>query len=61
VVTAAAERLFAAAGRVLRPGGELWCVWNSSLPHRAALRRLVGPTETAHGDRRFVVTRSIRR
>jgi 16S rRNA (guanine1207-N2)-methyltransferase len=61
VVTGAAERLFAAAGRVLRPGGELWCVWNSSLPHRAALRRLVGPTETAHGDRRFVVTRSVRR
>ena len=61
VVTGAADRLFAAAGRVLRPGGELWCVWNSSLPHRAALRRLVGPTETAHGDRRFVVTRSVRR
>jgi 16S rRNA (guanine1207-N2)-methyltransferase len=61
VVTAAAERLFAAAGRVLRPGGELWCVWNSSLPHRPALRRLVGPTATVHGDRRFVVTRSARR
>jgi 16S rRNA (guanine1207-N2)-methyltransferase len=61
VVTAAAERLFAAAGRVLRPGGELWCVWNSSLPHRPALRRLVGPTATVHGDRRFVVTRSTRR
>jgi 16S rRNA (guanine1207-N2)-methyltransferase len=61
VVTGAAERLFAAAGRVLRPGGELWCVWNSSLPHRGALRRLVGPTGTVSGDRRFVVTRSTRR
>jgi 16S rRNA (guanine1207-N2)-methyltransferase len=61
VVTAAAEHLFAAAGRLLRPGGELWCVWNSSLPHRPALRRLVGPTTTVHGDRRFVVTRSQRR
>jgi 16S rRNA (guanine1207-N2)-methyltransferase len=60
VVTAAAERLFAAAGRLLRPGGELWCVWNSSLPHRAALRRMVGPTTTVGRGSRFVVTRSVR-
>ena len=31
VVTTAADRLFAAAGRVLRPGGELWTVYNSAL------------------------------
>jgi hypothetical protein len=37
-----AERLFAGAARVLRPGGELWCVYNSHLPHREALRRIVG-------------------
>jgi 16S rRNA (guanine1207-N2)-methyltransferase len=60
VVTAAADRLFAAAGRVLRPGGELWCVYNSSLPHRPALRRLVGPTRTMGTGARFVVTRSVR-
>jgi 16S rRNA (guanine1207-N2)-methyltransferase len=60
VVTQAATRLFGAAGRVLRPGGELWCVWNSSLPHRAALRRLVGPTTTVGRGARFVVTRSVR-
>jgi 16S rRNA (guanine1207-N2)-methyltransferase len=60
VVTAAADRLFAAAGRVLRPGGELWCVWNSALPHRGALRRLVGPTTTVGRGARFVVTRSVR-
>ena len=60
VVTAVADRLFAAAGRVLRPGGELWCVWNSSLPHRGALRRLVGPTTTVGRGARFVVTRSVR-
>jgi 16S rRNA (guanine1207-N2)-methyltransferase len=60
VVTAAADRLFAAAGRVLRPGGELWCVYNSSLPHRPALRRLVGPTRAVGTGARFVVTRSVR-
>jgi 16S rRNA (guanine1207-N2)-methyltransferase len=60
VVTAAADRLFAAAGRVLRPGGELWCVYNGSLPHRPALRRLVGPTRTVGRGSRFVVTVSVR-
>ncbi|MGY1762079.1 class I SAM-dependent methyltransferase [Geodermatophilus sp. SYSU D00779] len=59
VVTGAADRLFAAAGRVLRPGGELWCVYNNRLPHRAALRRLVGPTQVAASDRRFTVTVSV--
>jgi 16S rRNA (guanine1207-N2)-methyltransferase len=61
VVTAAADRLFAAAGRVLRPGGELWTVYNNQLPHRSALRRLVGPTRVAASDRRFTVTVSTRR
>jgi 16S rRNA (guanine1207-N2)-methyltransferase len=61
VVTAAADRLFAAAARVLRPGGELWCVYNSSLPHRPALGRLIGPTRTVGRGARFVVTRSVRR
>jgi 16S rRNA (guanine1207-N2)-methyltransferase len=61
VVTGAADRLFAAAGRVLRSGGELWCVYNNRLPHRAALRRLVGPTQVAASDRRFTVTVSTRR
>jgi len=60
VVTAAADRLFAAAGRVLRPGGELWCVYNSSLPHRPALGRLVGRTRTVGRGGRFLVTRSLR-
>ena len=30
VVTTAADLLFAAAARVLRPGGELWTVYNSA-------------------------------
>ncbi|WP_409333200.1 class I SAM-dependent methyltransferase [Trujillonella humicola] len=61
VVTAAADRLFAAAARVLRPGGQLWTVYNNRLPHRAALRRLVGPTRVADAGRQFTVTVSTRR
>ncbi|MGY1815785.1 class I SAM-dependent methyltransferase [Blastococcus sp. SYSU D00820] len=61
VVTGAADRLFAAAARVLRPGGELWAVYNNGLPHRAALRRLVGPTRVAGAGPRFTVTASTRR
>jgi 16S rRNA (guanine1207-N2)-methyltransferase len=55
VVSTAADRLFAAAGRVLHPGGELWTVFNSPLPHPVALRRLVGPTRVVDRDRRFSV------
>jgi 16S rRNA (guanine1207-N2)-methyltransferase len=61
VSTDAAHRMFAAAGRVLRPGGELWCVFNTPLRHRPALERAVGPTEHVAQDRRFTVTRSVRR
>jgi 16S rRNA (guanine1207-N2)-methyltransferase len=61
VVTGAADPLFAAAGRVLRPGGELWTVFNSPLPHPAALRRFVGPTRVVHRDRRFTVAVTTRR
>lgn len=56
-----AERLFADAGRVLRPGGELWCVWNSPLRYRPALDRLVGPTRQVARDAKFTVTVSTRR
>ena len=51
-----AERLFADAARVLRPGGELWCVWNSPLRYRPTLERLVGPTRQLARDPRFTVT-----
>lgn len=61
VVTTAADRLFAAAARVLRPGGELWTVYNSPLRYRPALGRLVGPTRVAAQDPRFTVTCSRRR
>lgn len=56
-----APRLFADAGRVLRPGGELWTVWNSPLRYRPALERLVGPTRQVARDAKFTVTVSTRR
>lgn len=59
--TAAASRLFAAASRVIRSGGELWCVYNSALSYRPELGRLIGPTEQIHRTPKFTVTRSVRR
>ncbi len=58
VHTGIALRLFAEAGRVLRPGGQLWCVWNSHLGYRAALERLVGPTRQISRTPKFTVTAS---
>ena len=56
-----APRLFADAARVLRRGGELWCVWNSPLGYRSTLERLVGPTRQVARDAKFTVTVSTRR
>lgn len=61
LTTDSAHRMFAAAGRVLRPGGELWTVFNSALRYRPALERAVGPTTQVARDPRFTVTRSVRR
>jgi 16S rRNA (guanine1207-N2)-methyltransferase len=61
VRTDTAHRMFAAAGRLLRPGGELWTVFNTPLRYRAALARAVGPTQHVAQDPRFTVTRSVRR
>jgi 16S rRNA (guanine1207-N2)-methyltransferase len=61
VVTTAADGLFAAAGRVLRPGGELWTVYNSALRYKPTLARLVGPTSVAAQTPKFTVTVSTRR
>ncbi|MFF2372222.1 class I SAM-dependent methyltransferase [Agromyces sp. NPDC058110] len=58
--TGIAEHLFADAARVLAPGGELWCVWNSHLRYRPALERLVGPTRQVARDPKFTVTASRR-
>lgn len=61
VVMTAADRLFAAAGRVLRPGGELWTVYNSALRYKPTLARLVGPTTVARQTPKFTVSVSTRR
>jgi 16S rRNA (guanine1207-N2)-methyltransferase len=51
-----ALKLFADAGRVLQPGGELWTVWNTHLGYRPALTRLVGPTHQVGRNAKFTVT-----
>ena len=56
-----ALKLFADAGRVLAPGGELWTVWNSHLAYKQALNRLVGPTREVARNPKFTVTVSTRR
>lgn len=48
--------MFADAARVLRPGGELWCVFNSHLPFRRALNEALGPTKVVAQDRHYTVT-----
>ncbi|MEV8213206.1 methyltransferase [Leifsonia sp. NPDC077715] len=58
VHTGIAHRMFADAGRVLSPGGELWTVWNSHLGYRPALERAVGPTRQIARNPKFTVTAS---
>ncbi|TQL46733.1 16S rRNA (guanine1207-N2)-methyltransferase [Homoserinimonas aerilata] len=48
--------LFDEAARVLKPGGELWTVFNSHLRYRPALTRAVGPTRLAGQNPKFTVT-----
>lgn len=52
--------LVAAAARILRPGGELWTVYNSHLDYRATLSRVVGPTRQVDRNRKFTITASTR-
>lgn len=56
-----ARHLFADAARVLRPGGELWTVWNSALRYRPSLEKVVGPTRQIARTPKFTVTASTRR
>ncbi len=56
-----ARHLFADAARVLRPGGELWTVWNSALRYRPSLEKLVGSTRQIARTPKFTVTASTRR
>ncbi len=56
VHSGAATRMFEAAARVLRPGGELWTVWNSHLAYKPALRSTVGATREISRTAKFTVT-----
>ncbi|WGT47589.1 class I SAM-dependent methyltransferase [Tessaracoccus lacteus] len=48
--------MFDDAARVLRPGGQLWCVFNSHLPYRRELNVRLGQTQVAAQDPNFTVT-----
>lgn len=61
VHTAIAQKLIDAAGRLLRSGGELWVVYNSSLAYRGALERSVGSTRQVSRSPKFTVTASTKR
>ena len=52
--------MFSSAARALRPGGEMWCVYNAHLPYLPALRRDIGPSEVVARNRSYIVTRSTR-
>ena len=55
------HRMFRSAARKLRPGASLAVVYNSHLRHRAALERIVGPTDQLSRTPKFTVTLSRRR
>ncbi|MBY8854956.1 methyltransferase [Nocardia sp. CA2R105] len=60
VHTGSAIKMFTETGRVLRPGGELWTVYNSHLNYRGVVERFVGMTDVVGRNRNFTVTRSVR-
>ncbi|RLP06230.1 class I SAM-dependent methyltransferase [Propionibacterium australiense] len=53
--------MFDDAARLLRPGGELWCVYNSHLPWRKRLNVRIGQTTVVRQNPFYTVTRSIAR
>lgn len=53
-----AARMLRDPRRVLRPGGEVWTVYNSALRYRLMLEKLIGPTEEMSRSSKFTVTRS---
>jgi len=56
--TDTALAMFAEAGRVLKPGGQLWTVFNSHLGYSKALERAVGSTTQVTHNAKFTVTAS---
>ncbi|MCH0542992.1 methyltransferase [Streptomyces sp. MUM 203J] len=61
VTDATARRMFLAARRALRPGGELRVVGNRHLGYHVTLKRLFGNCEVVASDPKFVVLRAVRR
>ncbi len=61
ISTDTARAMFADAARVLKPGGQLWTVYNSHLDYRGELDRSVGPTTQITRDAKFTVTASTTR
>ncbi len=57
----AAFAMIGEAARVLRPGGELWLVFNSHLPYLPRVRQVVGRTRLVARNPHYLVTRSERR
>lgn len=60
VHTGSAIKMFCETGRVLRPGGELWTVYNTHLNYRGVVERMVGHTDVIGRNKKFTVTRSVR-
>jgi 16S rRNA (guanine1207-N2)-methyltransferase len=60
VHSGASARLFQSAGRVLKPGGQLWTVFNSHLPYRGQLTHAVGRTRVIGRNIKFTVAVSTR-
>ena len=60
ITTAASDAMFVEAARVLKPGGVMLTVFNSHLPHRRALERVIGQTVQLGRNAKFTVTRSVR-
>ena len=56
--TDTALAMFADAARVLKPGGQLWTVFNTHLGYAPALRRTVGETTRITRNAKFTVTAS---
>ncbi|MBC7590149.1 MAG: methyltransferase [Salinibacterium sp.] len=55
-------KLFEAASRMLRPGGELWTVYNSHLDYKPTLERILGgTTRQVERTSKFTVTVSRKR
>lgn len=57
----AGMKLFDAAARLLRPGGSLWCVFNSHLAYRQVLERTIGPATIMGHNHKFSVVKATRR